>query len=118
MNAAWHSRSREVFVEKTIRDFVDRHMERAIKNDVCGQMLEQIKHARTRKDLSVSCGLCYDPNYRFFGADGQSMTIKQLIYRTDALQRFATEIGPQIKVSPHYWNDLIYFDIEFWPTRV
>jgi len=68
------------------------------------------------KDLSVASGLCYEPDHRFW-IDRQSMTIKQVIYRTDALERLAAELGPQIKVRPLYLNDVIYIMIEFWPTH-
>ena len=117
MDTAWQNRSQEVFIEKVIKDFVELHMDRAISRDIHGQMLKQIKDARTPKDLEVSSGLCYEPNHRFY-VGRQWMSIKQLLYRTDALKRLEAELGPQIKVRPSYWNDLIYIMIEFWPTRV
>jgi len=116
MNEDWINRSHDVFVKKIVDDFVAIHIDRAIKRDVRGLMIDQIKHARSVKDLSVASGLCYEPDHRFW-IDRQSMTIKQVIYRTDALERLAAELGPQIKVRPLYLNDVIYIMIEFWPTH-
>ena len=116
MGETWFKREQELFVKKVVDDFVEMHMDRAIKRDLHTEMLEAVKNARSPSDLSVSSGLCYDPNHRFY-VGNRWMSIKQLIYRTDALQRLAAEMGPQIKVRPSYWNDLIYIMIEFWPER-
>ena len=116
MAQMWRNRSNDLFVKKVVDDFVEMHMDRAIKRDLHTEMLEAVKNARSPSDLSVSSGLCYDPNHRFY-VGNRWMSIKQLIYRTDALQRLAAEMGPQIKVRPSYWNDLIYIMIEFWPER-
>jgi len=117
MNEDWAKRSEEVFVKKVVDDFVSMHLDRAIMRDIRGQMFKEIKSAISPSDLCVSSGICYEPNHRFY-VGRRWMSIKQLIYRTDALERLATELGPQIKVRPFYWNDVIYMNIEFWPTGV
>jgi hypothetical protein len=115
MAQIWRNRSHTLFTKKVVDDFVDMHIDRAIKRDLHTEMFEAVKNARSPKDLAVSSGLCYDPNYRFY-VGNRWMSIKQLIYRTDALQRLAAELGPKIKVRPSYWNGLIYIMIEFWPN--
>lgn len=115
MNVSWNTRWRDLFVKRVVDEFVSVHVDRAIERDLRVELLQAIKYAREPRDLWVSSGLCYNENHRFW-IGRQSMTIKQLIYRTDALQRLAVEIGPQIKVSPLYQGGIIYLKIEFLPT--
>lgn len=112
---AWYDRRKAVFEKKVVDEWVSGMMDRLIEKDLKKQLLDVISYAKTPDELWVSAGYCYDQNYRFW-IGPQSMTIKQLIYRTDALQRLAKEIGSQIKVRPLYDDGMIFFKIEFWPT--
>lgn len=111
----WNARSQDLFVKKVVDDWVSLMMDKLITRDIHSQMADAVQFARTPQDLWVSAGLCFDPDHRFW-VGKRSMTIKQLIYRTNALQRLASDIGDKIKVRPLYDDGVIFFKIEFWPN--
>ena len=115
MSNAWSERSKAVFEKKVVDEWVSDMMDRLIEKDIKKQLLDVISYAKTPDELWISAGYCYEVNHRFW-VGHKSMTIKQLIYRTDALQRLAKEIGSQIKVRPLYDDGMIFFKIEFWPN--
>ena len=118
MNSAWHDRRAAVFQRAVINRFVWDMVDRAISKDLKGQLMNTIKSAKRPSDLWVTAGLCFEPNFRFVHADfpGMWISIKQLIYRTDALSQLAAKLGPCIKVRPMYEDDVIFLRVEFWPT--
>jgi len=117
----WAARSHDLFMKKVVDDWVSMMIDRIIKQDISARLAEAIKYAKSPKDLWVTAsacfdsGLCFDSDHRFW-VGNRSMTIKQLIYRTNALQRLAKEIGEKIVVRPLYQEDRIFFKIEFWPN--
>ena len=118
MSTLWRNRQNAVFEKEVVDKFVLDMTLMAISNDIEAQLLDKIKYAKYPKDLWVSAGRCYDPDYYFTleGFGGKRLYIKQLIYRTDALQRLAKEFGEKIKVRPLYQNGVIFLKIEFWPN--
>lgn len=118
MNSAWRDRRAALFQRVVVDRFVWEIVDRAISKDLKGQLMNTIKSAKRPSDLWVTAGLCFEPNFRFVDFDfpGMWISIKQLIYRTDALSQLATKLGPCIKVRPMYEDDVIFLRVEFWPT--
>jgi len=117
--AAWKERSDKVFQDKIVSDFTELMLNKIMHRDIAAELLECIKHAKKPSEICVSWGLCFEPNH-YFMAEGfgkRRFSIKQIIYRTNALEQLAESIGKNIKVAPHYWNDVIYIDIQYWPPR-
>ena len=119
MKTAWDNRYNVLFQKKITEDFVSHLLDRAIQMDFKALFLEQIHHlAREPKDLWVSLGVFY-PDDAYFTAEGfgnRRMTIKQILYRTDALQQLAAFIGKDIKVRPLFDDGVIFIKIEYWPS--
>ena len=117
----WKKRNQAVFEKAVVDKFVFDIVERSIDKGLMDELLNAIKYAEKKNELCVSAGLCYATDYRFttdaLGGifKDKSMTIKQVIYRTNALERIAKELGPCIKVRPSYDDGLIFLMIEFWP---
>ena len=118
MNSAWRDRRAALFQRVVVDRFVWEIVDRAISKDLKGQLMNTIKSAKRPSDLWVTADLCFEPNFRFVDFDfpGMWISIKQLIYRTDALSQLAAKLGPCIKVRPMYEDDVIFLRIEFWPT--
>ena len=122
LNDVWKQRNQAVFEDKVVAEFVSNIVHRTIERDLKAELLDTIKYAERKDQLWVSAGLCYDLDYRFTTDAccgvfaGKTMTIKQVIYRTDALEQIAKQLGPCIKVRPLYHNKKIFLKIEFWPT--
>jgi hypothetical protein len=118
MNSAWRDRRAALFQRVVVDRFVWDMVDRAISKDLKGRLMNTIKSAKRKSDLWVTADLCFEPNFRFvdFYFPGMWISIKQLIYRTDALSRLAAKLGPCIKVRPMYEDDVIFLRIEFWPT--
>jgi hypothetical protein len=115
LKAAWQQRSAAVFEKAVVDRFVSDLVDLCIERDIKSQLLGAIKYAKSPQDIWVSAGRCYEADYRFY-IDGRWMSIKQLIYRTDALTRLAEALGPGIKIRPLYDHNLIFLKIEFWPS--
>lgn len=119
MKSAWKNRYNGLFQKKITDDFVSHLIDRAIQMDFKALFLEQIiSLAHEPKDLWVSLGIFY-PQDAYFVAEGfgqKRMTIKQILYRTDALQQLAAFIGKDIKVRPLFDNGAIFIKIEYWPS--
>jgi transposase-like protein len=112
----WAARSHDIFVKKVVEDWLSMMMDRIIQQDIASSFTNRIATARSPKDLWITARLGFDSDHRFW-VGNRSMTIKQLIYRTNALQRLAKEIGEKIVVRPLYQEDRsIFFKIEFWPN--
>lgn len=118
LNATWQQRSKALFEKAVVSRFVSDMVDRAIERDLKTELLEAMKMARKPNEIWVSAGLCYDDNHRFTeeGFGNRWLSIKQLIYRTDALAELAKQLGPQIKVSPLYENNVIFLKIQFVPS--
>ena len=119
MGVAWNNRSNVVFQKKVTENFVSMMLDRAAQKDFKAEFLDVIKYAREPKDLWVSLGICFDENH-FFYAEGfghRRMTIKQILYRTDALQQIANFIGRDIKLRPIFQNSTIFIRVEYWPRH-
>ena len=119
MNDLWRERRNAVFQKAVVDRFVADMVKFCHDRDLVHQMFDAIKHAKKASDLWVTAGRCYEPNYRFTEADypGMWLSIKQLIYRTDALSQLADELGSCIKIRPLYQDDVIFLKIEFWAAR-
>ena len=121
LSAAWSNRYNDLFQKKVTEQFVSDLIDHAVKKDFKAEFLQQINHlAHEPKDLWVSLGI-YFPKDTYFTAEGfgqKRMTIKQILYRTDALQQIAAFIGKDIKVRPMFDDDVIFIRVEYWPRRV
>ena len=100
---------------------LDQPLQRSLPEEGHGELClnDAIKYAREPKDLWVSLGICFDENH-FFYAEGfghRRMTIKQILYRTDALQQIANFIGRDIKLRPIFQNSTIFIRVEYWPRH-
>jgi hypothetical protein len=119
LNAAWNNRYNGLFQKKVTEQFVSNLLDHAAKKDFKAEFLQQINMAHEPKDLWVSLGI-YFPKDTYFTAEGfgqKRMTIKQVLYRTDALQQIAAFIGKDIKVKPMFDDDVIFIRVEYWPRR-
>jgi hypothetical protein len=120
MKAAWENRYNSLFQKKVTEQFVSDLIDQAAKIDFKARFLEQINHlAHDPKELWVSLGIFY-PQNTYFTAEGfgqKRMTIKQILYRTDALQQLAAFIGEDIKVRPMFDDGVIFIKVEYWPRR-
>lgn len=117
MNKMWQN---HIFVEKIIKAFVSDHLDHAILTDIRGQLFSIVKAVRKPEDLWVTSGLYYPADHYFTEGD-QKMSIQDLINNTDALQRLASSLGPQIEVSPiftTYVENLIEIKIKFLPSLI
>lgn len=116
--AAWKNRSNAVFQKKITDDFVSLMLDRADQKDFKAELLQAIKYAREPKDLYTSFGLCFNENHVFYaeGFGNRRMTIKQVLYRTDALQQIAAFIGRDIKLRPVFDDGMIFIQVEYWPS--
>jgi hypothetical protein len=116
---AWNQREAALVEKTVVRDFICEMVEMAIEKDLKSKLLEAVKHATSKEDLWVTAGICYDPSHRFTLPNRNKwLSIKQLIYRTDALSQLARQLGPGILVRPLYKDGLIFFKYEFWPSTV
>jgi len=120
LNGKWQQRSKELFEKSIVDSFVDEMVHIEIERDLKKQLLDKMNMSSNPDQLWIYAGRSYDPNYRFTlpsASPKRWISIKQLIYRTDALDQLAAQLGRNIKVRPLYLNGLIYFKIEFWLHR-
>jgi len=120
LNAVWRERSKEFFEKSVVNLFVDEMTDLEIQRDLKQQLLNTMKVSTRPEQIWVYAGRSYEPNYRFTLpsiSPNRWISIKQLIYRTDALDRLEAKLGKNIKVQPLYENGIIYFKIEFWLSR-
>ena len=118
--ATWRERSKEFFEKSVVNGFVDEMTDLEIQRDLKQQLLNRMQTTARPEQLWVYAGRSYDPDYRFTLpsiSPTKWLSIKQLIYRTDALDRLESQLGKNIKVKPLYENGLIYFKIEYWLPR-
>lgn len=118
LSNAWKNRSNELFQKKIVDDFVSLMIARASNKDFKTELLAAIYFATERKDIWTTMGICFDENH-FFYAEGfghRRMTIKQVLYRTDALLQIAEFIGRDIKLRPIFQNHTIFINVEYWPS--
>ena len=119
MSAAWNNRYNGLFQKKVTEQFVSELLDCAAQKDFKAHLMLSIASAREPKDLWVSLGI-YFPKDAYFTAEGfgqKRMTIKQILYRTDALQQVAAFIGRDIKVKPMFGDDVIFIRVEYWPRH-
>ena len=119
MKAAWENRYNSLFQKKVTEQFVSELLDCAAKKDFKAHLMLSVASAREPKDLWVSLGIFY-PQDAYFTAEGfgnRRMTIKQILYRTDALQQLAAFIGEDIKVRPMFDDGVIFIKVEYWPRR-
>ena len=118
MKAAWNNRYNGLFQKKVTEQFVSELLDCAAEKDLKAHLMLSVASAREPKDLWVSLGIFY-PQDAYFTAEGfgnRRMTIKQILYRTDALQQLAAFIGKDIKVRPLFGDGVIFIKIEYWPS--
>ena len=119
MKAAWNNRYNGLFQKKVTEQFVSELLDCAAQKDFKAHLMLSIATAREPKDLWVSLGI-YFPTDAYFTAEGfgqKRMTIKQILYRTDALQQIAAFIGEDIKVRPMFGDGVIFIRVEYWPRH-
>ena len=119
MKAAWNNRYNGLFQKKVTEQFVSELLDCAAEKDFKAHLMLSIATAREPKDLWVSLGI-YFPTDAYFTAEGfgqKRMTIKQILYRTDALQQIAAFIGEDIKVRPMFGDGVIFIRVEYWPRH-
>ena len=119
MKAAWENRYNSLFQKKVTEQFVSELLDCAAEKDFKAHLMLSVASAREPKDLWVSLGIFY-PQDAYFTAEGfgqKRMTIKQILYRTDALQQLAAFIGEDIKVRPMFDDGVIFIKVEYWPRR-
>ena len=119
MKAAWNNRYNGLFQKKVTEQFVSELLDCAAQKDFMAHLMLSIATAREPKDLWVSLGI-YFPTDAYFTAEGfgqKRMTIKQILYRTDALQQIAAFIGEDIKVRPMFGDGVIFIRVEYWPRH-
>ena len=119
MKAAWNNRYNGLFQKKVTEQFVSELLDCAAQKDFKAHLMLSIASAREPKDLWVSLGI-YFPTDAYFTAEGfgqKRMTIKQILYRTDALQQIAAFIGEDIKVRPMFEDGVIFIRVEYWPRH-
>ena len=119
---AWNSRRDDAFKQKIEDDFVD-YLVRNIPSDLADRLHWAIQNAESPRDLSVGFanGDVHFRDDHVFTAEGwgqRKMSVKQVIYRTNALTRVAEAIGPSITVQHRFHNGIVSFTIHFWPPRV
>lgn len=118
MKNAWNNRYNGLFQKKVTDQFVSELLDCAAEKDIKAHLMQSIALAREPKDLWVSLGVFY-PDDAYFTAEGfgnRRMTIKQILYRTDALQQLAAFIGKDIKVRPLFDQGVFFIKIEYWPS--
>lgn len=115
----WNLRRDDAFRAKITSDFVVMMLDN-VPSDLKSQLLWVVQNVTTPSHLQLGFGIQFDISHTFTaeGWGNRKWSIKRLIYRTDALERIAREIGPNIKVTPHIVNDIVFFTIDFWPPRV
>ena len=119
MKAAWNNRYNGLFQKKVTEQFVSELLDCAAEKDFKAHLMLSIATAHEPKDLWVSLGI-YFPTDAYFTAEGfgqKRMTIKQILYRTDALQQIAAFIGEDIKVRPMFGDGVIFIRVEYWPRH-
>lgn len=91
-----------------------------VPENLKSQLLWVVQNVETPSHLQLGFGIQFDSSHAFTaeGWGTRKLSIKHIIYRTDALDRIAREIGPNIKVTPHIINRVVFFTLDFWPTRV
>lgn len=118
LSAAWNRRRDDAFRDAITDDFVATMVSHVPEN-LKAQMLWAIHNATTPAQLQVNFGVQYEISHTFT-ADGwgdRRLSLKHVLYRTNALERIAQAIGPNIKVSFRYGVTTIFFTIDFWPIR-
>jgi hypothetical protein len=119
MKAAWNNRYNGLFQKKVTEQFVSELLDCAAEKDFKAHLMLSVASAREPKDLWVSLGIFY-PQDAYFTAEGfgqKRMTIKQILYRTDALQQIAAFIGEDIKVRPMFEDGVIFLQVQYWLKR-
>jgi hypothetical protein len=119
LSAAWTARREEAFKDQVVLDFL-RFMQSRIPADLKERLLDSIAIASKPKHMNCGFGgVQFDVDHSLY-ADGwgsKRMTIKQLIYSTDALSQLAAMIGEHICVTPRFADAVVYFTIDFFPPR-
>jgi hypothetical protein len=116
---AWNQREADLFEKAVVQEFITVMIDKAIERDLKKELMDTISYITQRENLWVSAGLCYQHDHRFTAPNSNRwMSIKQLIYRTDALAQLAKELGPGIRVRPLYDDGVIFFKYEFWPSAI
>ena len=118
MTSAWNLRREEAFKNAIEDDFVHTMLHHVPEN-LKAQMMWAIHNATAPVQLQVSFGVQFDINHTF-KAEGwgeRALSIKKVLYQTNALERIAQSIGPNIKVSFRFVRNSVHFTIDFWPPR-
>jgi len=115
----WNLRRDDAFKARVTSDFVVLMLDHVPEN-LKSQLLWAVQNVTTPSHLQLGFGIQFDTSHTFTaeGWGNRKWSIKQVIYRTDALERIAREIGPNIKVTPHFVQNVVFFTIDFWPHRV
>ena len=119
LSAAWAARRDEAFTNQVIFEFLS-FMQTKIPADLKERLLDSIHLAS--KPWHMQCGfggVQFDVDHAFY-ADGwgnKRLTIKQVIYRTDALRQLAAMIGENIRVTPRFAGSVVFFTVDFFPRE-
>jgi len=119
MNEIWQEGQRILFKKTIVETFVNILLDLAISTDVKSQMIEKINLKTRAKDLWVDAGIVFPRDHVFTDPEfsGMTMTIQRLLFRTDALEMLAKNLGPQIKVDSYWKADgPIRLKIQFFPA--
>ena len=123
LSTAWSARREEAFKDQIVINFLH-FMQTKIPANLKERLLDSINLAS--KPWHMQCGfggVQFDIDHVFY-ADGwgnKRLTIKQVIYRTDALRQLAECIGENIRVTPRFAGSVVFFTIDFFaphPVRV
>jgi len=113
---AWNIRRNEAFKQKIEDDFVENFLiNLPSAEELRARMLEAIQRAESPRDLYCGTGQHWPDNHTFTaGGWGQrKMSIKQVIYRTNALRRIGEAIGPNFFITKRFVDGHVFFMINF-----
>jgi hypothetical protein len=119
LSSAWNRRRDEAFRDAIEDDFVHMMLQH-VPDNLKEQLLWAIHNATAPVQLQVAFSVQFDRDHAFTaeGWGTRKLSIRQVIYNTNALARIARSIGPNIKVSHRLTQNSVFFTIDFWPTRV
>jgi hypothetical protein len=120
LNAAWAKRCESVFEKAVVKSFLTEMMMSLItKIELKEHLLMAIADADSQSDIWITTPHYSNASYfTAYDFGDKRLSIKHILYETDALSQLATAIGPGISVVPVYQRDQIYFKIEYLPTHM
>ena len=118
LSSAWNRRRDNAFKDAIEDDFVHMMLQH-VPDNLKEQLLWAIHRAAAPVQLQVAFSVQFDCDHTFTaeGWGSRKMSIHKVIYTTNALERIARSIGPNIKVSHRFSRNSVFFTIDFWPPR-